>query len=90
MDILNTLLTNLPWTAVAGIATGAIRNVPGYIENYLKDGKKSPFDYKQLAGTIVKYFAFITLLSFGLDPSQSITAAFGIDVGQSVIKNAKA
>jgi len=89
MDILGTLLTNLPLAALAGILAGFLRNLAGYLENYLKDGKLDKFEIKQLAGTMIKYFAYVTLLSFGLPLGESVVAAFGIDIGQSVIKNAK-
>lgn len=89
MDVINTLLTNLPVTALAGITAGFLRNTAGYLENYLKDGKLDKYELKQLAGTMLKYFAYTTLLSFGLPLGESVVAAFGIDVGQSVIKRAK-
>lgn len=88
MDILANFLANVPYTVLAGVGAGVLRNIAGWIENALKDGKVEKYEYKELAGTIIKYVTFVSLLSLGLPIDQSIVATLSLDVGASAIKKA--
>jgi hypothetical protein len=82
-----TILASLPIAAIAAIIAGAIRAVAGWIENAAKDGKIESWEWKQLGGTMIKYFSGILLLSTGLDAGPAVATMFGLDVGTSAIKS---
>jgi biotin transporter BioY len=86
-EILNTLIQNAPTALIVAITVGFIRNIAGWLENSWKDGKVTEYEFKQLGGTIVKYFAGIMILMLGLPLEESIVGAFVLDIGASAIKN---
>lgn len=88
-ETLFTLASNIPIAAAAAISAGLLRNLAGWIENAWKDGEVEKYEWKQLAGTMIKYFAAISLLMFGLPIGESIAATFILDVGSSALKNSK-
>jgi len=87
MDVLSALATSLPTTALAAVSAGLLRNIAGWLENALKDGKIESYEWKQLIGTFVKYFSAITLLSLGLPVGEAVATTFGLDVVTSALKN---
>ncbi|GEM_PF-3288805 len=87
MDVLSAIAANMPVTALAAVTAGLIRNVAGWLENALKDGVIEGYEWKQLIGTIVKYFSAITLLSLGLPVGEAVAATFGIDTLTSALKS---
>lgn len=88
-ETLFTLASNIPIAAAAAVSAGLLRNVAGWIENAWKDGEVESYEWKQLAGTMVKYFAAISLLMFGLPLGESIAATFILDVGAGAVKSLK-
>ena len=86
MDVLSALATNLPVTAIAAVSAGLIRNIAGWLENSFKDGEIDRYEWKQLVGTVVKYFSAVTLLSLGLPTGEAIAMTFGLDVVSSALK----
>ena len=86
LQLLEVLLQNLPIAALVGITAGLLRSIAGWLENVLKDGKVDKFEWKQLLGTITKYFGGMILLMFGLPIGTSIVALFGLDVITSSLK----
>lgn len=61
------LVTQIPMTVIVAAIVGFLRSFTGWLENSLKDNIISPFEIRQLAGTIVKYMAAIMLLMLGVD-----------------------
>lgn len=86
--VLETLVANLPTAGIAAIFAGLLRNVAGWLENALKDGKIDKYEKKKLVGTIIKYFGSINLLMFGLPAGEAVALAFSLDVTTSAIKSA--
>lgn len=80
------MLGNIPEAAIMAIVAGILRNVTGWFENAYKDGKLDEYEIKQLLGTVVKYFASISLLMLGFPLPEAIAGSFVLDVGTSAIK----
>ena len=76
----------IPTAAMAAIVAGLLRNVAGWAENALRDGKVEPYEWRQLAGTIIGYFAAITLLAQGLDVGEAVAATYGLDAIRGAFK----
>lgn len=72
MDIVN----NIPLAIIVAAIVGLLRSLAGWIENSLKDGVITEYEYKQLAGTVVKYLASILVLMLGVDSTLPI---LGVD-----------
>jgi len=86
--MLETVLANLPLAAILGVVAGLLRNVGGFLENALKDGRIDSYEWKQLVGTIVKYFVGILLLSMGMPIETAVAGTFVMDVSASAVKKA--
>lgn len=89
-EVTTGMLGNVPMAAVAAISAGLLRSVAGWLENAMKDGKVDEFEMKQLGGTMVKYFASVSLLMLGLPIEQAVAGAFVLDAGTSAVKSIKA
>ncbi|MFH1528700.1 MAG: hypothetical protein ABIG69_18995 [Bacteroidota bacterium] len=89
LEVTSELVTNVPLAAVTAVSAGLLRNVAGWLENSLKDGKVDEFEIRQLAGTIIKYFASVSILMIGLPIDQAVVGTFILDVGASALKNNK-
>jgi len=87
LEILGTMLDNLPIAAIAAVSAGLLRNIAGWLENSYKDNKVDEFEVKQLVGTVVKYFAGITLLMLGLPVGEAVAGTFILDSVTSSLKN---
>jgi len=85
-EITTDLVGNIPIAVLAAVSAGLLRSVAGWLENSLKDGKIDEFELKQLGGTVVKYFASVSLLALGLPIEQAVAGAFVLDVGSSALK----
>ncbi len=83
--LVGTLQTNLPQALAYSVSAGVLRNVLGYAENVFADGIVTQYEVKQMFGTVVKYFGFIMLLSFGMDIGSATALTFGIDVSKNII-----
>lgn len=90
LDIVYSMLGNIPAAVIAAILAGLLRNIAGWIENFYKDGIIDSYDIKQLFGTIIKYFVCIMLLMPGVPIGQAIAGSFVLDVGSSALKSRKA
>ncbi len=89
MDIASLLGSiNLPVDIAAAVGVGVLRNVAGYFENKYINKQNVNYDFKQLPATVLKYFAYITILSLGLDTGPAIAASLGIDLGVNAVKKA--
>ena len=85
-EITTEMLNNVPIAVLAAVSAGLLRNIAGWLENSLKDGKIDEFEIKQLGGTMIKYFASVSLLMLGLPVEQAVAGAFVLDVGTSALK----
>ncbi len=85
-EVTTEMLNNVPMAAIVAVSAGLLRNVAGWLENSLKDGVIDDFEVKQLAGTIIKYFASISILMLGLPIDQAVVGAFVLDAGTSALK----
>lgn len=83
------IIENVPSVVVIAIIIGAIRSVLGWLENSYKDDVITYFEWKQLFGTMLKYFAGVMLLSQGLPMGEAIAGTFGLDVISSALKSTK-
>ena len=88
-DILMAFANNVPMAGLTAIGAGLLRSVAGWIENSWKDGKIDSFEWKQLGGTMVKYFSLVMLLMVGLPIGESVAAAAGLDIVSNAIKSKK-
>ncbi len=88
-EVTTEMLNNVPMAVIAAVTAGLLRNVAGWLENSLKDGKIDDFEVKQLCGTVIKYFASVSILMLGLPLEQAVTGAFVLDVGASALKSKK-
>ena len=80
------MLNNVPIVVIAALSAGLLRSIAGWLENSLKDGVIDEFEIKQLGGTMIKYFASISILMLGLPVDQAVVGAFILDVGASALK----
>ena len=55
-----------PTVYVTGAAAGLLRNVAGWLENAMKDGKITPYEWGELGATIFRTLILTTGLHFGL------------------------
>lgn len=85
-EILGAFVNNIPVAGLTAIGAGLLRAVAGWVENAWKDGKIDDFEWKQLGGTIVKYFSLVMLLMVGLPIGESVAAAAGLDVVSGALK----
>jgi len=53
-------------TILAPVIAGGLRNVIGYVENALKDGKMSSYEWGQLGKTVVENVTLAVSAMFGL------------------------
>ncbi len=88
-EVIETMLSNVPTALVVAVAVGLLRNITGWYENAMKDGKVDDYEIKQLIGTMVKYFSGVMLLMVGLPVEEAVVGVFGLDVVTSAIKSAK-
>lgn len=84
--IYQTVLENMGNGVLPAVGVAVFRNLTGWIQNSFKDGKVQEYELKQLGATFVKYFAGITLLSFGMPLEASVATVFGIDLVGSKLK----
>lgn len=85
-EITADLVGNIPVAIIAAVSAGLLRSLAGWLENSLKDGKIDEYEIKQLGGTVVKYFASVSLLALGLPIEQAVAGAFVLDAGTSALK----
>jgi len=85
-EVTTEMLNNVPIAVIAAVSAGLLRNVAGWLENSLKDGVIDEFEVKQLGGTVIKYFASVSILMLGLPLEQAVAGAFVLDVGASALK----
>lgn len=86
LELVYSMLGNVPAAAVAAIGAGLLRNVAGWLENSYKDNKIDQYEIKQLLGTTVKYFTSVSLLMLGMPVEQAVAGSFVLDVGTSAVK----
>lgn len=80
------IIGNVTPAIVVAIIVGLIRAVLGWLENALKDGVITTFEWQQLVGTMAKYFSYVMILMVGLPLDTAVVTAFGLDVLQSAVK----
>ena len=85
-EVTTEMLNNAPIAILAAVSAGLLRNIAGWLENSLKDGAIDEFEVKQLGGTMIKYFASVSLLMLGLPVEQAVAGAFVLDAGTSALK----
>lgn len=69
-------IINVPIAVIVAALVGLLRSVSGWLENSMKDGIIEDYEYRQLAGTIIKYISAILLLMLGVD---SVLPVLGVD-----------
>lgn len=62
------------------VVAGFVRDVAGYLENALRDGKVEPYEVKKLAGTILAYIGTVNLLAIGLSPETATVVTVIVDM----------
>jgi len=87
LEILLPILNNIPSAIALAVGAGAIRNLGGFVENILADGKVDAYELKQLGGTVVRYFVYILLLSMSVDIHTATAIAFGMDYFKGLTKS---
>ena len=65
-NVLYGMMASIPEAVTLAVIAGFIRSIFGWYENSNKDNKITEFEYKQLFGTIAKYFAYMMLLIAGI------------------------
>ncbi len=60
-------LVNMPLAVIVAAVVGFLRSFAGWLENSLKDGIITEYEYRQLAGTVIKYIASILILMLGVE-----------------------
>jgi hypothetical protein len=65
-----------------------LRNVAGWLENSMQDGKVSTYEWGQLGGTVLKFVVIAVGLMYGLnlDPITASAGALLADIGISTVK----
>jgi hypothetical protein len=67
-------------TGIPLLVGGIIRNVLGWLENAVEDGKISSYEWKQGLATVIRVVVLGLTASFaGLDPVSSAGGAVGLD-----------
>jgi hypothetical protein len=63
----------MDWTLIIPFAAGGIRNIAGWLENSLKDGKIDKYEWGKLGGTVleVAVLSFAAMFGLGLDPASA-------------------
>ena len=61
------------WVIIAPVVAGGLRNVIGYVENCLKDGKMDVYEWGQLGKTVIENvtIAVAAMFGLGMDPVQA-------------------
>lgn len=72
---------------ILALVAGLIRNVAGFLENALRDGVITTYEWKQLAGTVVAYIGTINVLAIGLDPETAVVVALVLDLVRTTLKS---
>jgi len=70
---------------VLALIVGLVRNIPGYIENWLAE-RGLKYDAKKLGETWAYYEPSLILLTQWLPPEHAVAVAFVIDIFRSAIK----
>lgn len=86
-ELVGNAVSGIPMSALVALGAGLLRSIAGWGENALRDNKIEGYEWKQLIGTVIKYFSFIFMFSFGLPIDQSLIATLGLDVVQGALKN---
>lgn len=86
LEVIYTMLGNIPKAAITAISVGLLRNIAGWLENSYKDGKIDSHEKKQLIGTMIKYFSSVMILMLGMPLEQAVAGSFLLDTGTSAIK----
>ncbi len=73
-------IVNIPMAVIVAAVVGLLRSFAGWLENSLKDGVITEYEYRQLAGTVIKYIASILILVLGVD---SALPVLGVDPATS-------
>jgi len=89
LEILIPIATNIPSAVAMAVGAGMIRNLGGFLENALSDGKLDSYEIKKLGGTVLRYFVYILLLSLNFDMQTSTVIAFGMDYSKSLATKIK-
>ena len=84
----------MDWTIGIPILAGGIRNIAGWFETSLKDGKIDTYEWGKLASTVIEVvvISLAAMLGLGLDAAQAsgigVLASYGLSalkkVGTSV------
>lgn len=86
IEIPTNIIENIPVALIAAVTVGLLRSVAGWLENSYIDGVVEDYELKQLAGTIIQYFATISILMLGLPVGGAAAIALALDKGTSSIK----
>ena len=70
---------------LALVGSGLIRNLSGWLENALEDGKVSRYEWGQLGSTVFRVGVLFLGLYFGLDVSEEQAAGLAL-VGDMFFK----
>lgn len=76
----------MDWTLVIPVIAGGIRNIAGWFEASLKDGKIQTYEWAQLGKTVVEVVVLAVSAMYGL--GMDVTQASGLAVLGSIILGA--
>lgn len=82
-------LVSLETPFIYAVGFGLVRNIFGWLENSLRDGKIQKYEWKKLGKTMVEYFIGIYFLSQGMPIPTAIAGTFGLDFVEHLIKISK-
>ena len=80
----------MDWTILAVPIGATVRNLAGWLENALKDGKVSKYEWGQLGSTILKVgvLSVGAILGLGMDPVSATGVGVMADFGINALKKA--
>lgn len=78
----------MDYTILAPVVAGAIRNVAGWLESSLKDGKVSAYEWGQLGSSMLQVVVISVAAYFGLGADIMTASGLGVlgSIGISTLK----
>jgi len=83
-------MISFDWTLAIPLVAGGIRNIAGWLEASLKDGKVDRYEWSQLGSTVlqVAVISFAAMFGLGLDPASASGIGVLGSIGISAVKKA--
>jgi len=68
----------MDWSLIAIPLAGGVRNLAGWIESSLKDGKIDKYEWSQLLSTVIEVAVISVAAMFGLNTDATQSAGIGV------------